>query len=100
MMQHLQELPTPPSLINPNISSELSAIVLQSIAKDPEARFPTASAMTVALAQTLKVPVPSILNKPYTTIEQSSYHPLHPSSLWPDMSPYPPSRTASPPAPS
>ena len=98
MMQHLQELPTPPSLINPNISPELSAIVLQSIAKDPEARFPTASAMTVALARALKVPVPSSLNKPETTKEQSAYNPLQPSRLWPDMSPSPPALTASPPA--
>src|SRR2546428_9471629 len=29
MMQHLHEMPTPPALLNPNISPALSAVVLQ-----------------------------------------------------------------------
>src|SRR6266571_4942129 len=63
MMQHLHEMPTPPIVLNPNIPPALSAVVLRSIAKDPADRFPSASAMTVALAQALNVPVPASLIK-------------------------------------
>src|SRR5258706_1640613 len=58
MMQHMHAKPTPPELINPKVTPALSAVVLQSIAKDPEARFPSATAMTVALAQAFGLPVP------------------------------------------
>src|SRR3989442_13431292 len=47
MVQHIQEMPIPPILLNANIPPALSAVVLQSIAKDPADRFSTASAMTV-----------------------------------------------------
>src|SRR5579884_3119621 len=60
LMQHLQDMPTPPSLINPNISPALSAVILKSIAKRPEDRFPSASAMTIALAEALDVPAPQL----------------------------------------
>ncbi len=83
MMQQVHETPNPPNLINPNISSDLSAVVLRSIAKDPDARFPSASAMTVALAQALKVPVPSSLSEPRIANEQHEYNPLQPSGLTP-----------------
>ncbi len=61
LMQHYQELPTPPALINPHIPPALSEVILKSIAKDPDARFQSASAMTTALAQALNVPVPAEL---------------------------------------
>jgi len=94
MMQHIHEIPNPPNLINPKLSPTLSAVVLRSIAKDPDARFPTASAMTVALAQALDVPVPSSLSKPKTMSEQPEYNPLQPTR---PVS-HPPVFTASPPA--
>lgn len=99
MMQHVHEMPTPPALINPNISPQLSAVVLQSIAKDPEARFRTASAMTVALAQALNLPVPPALNKPRTVSEQPDYNPLQPARPLSEVLPHLPTLTASPPAP-
>jgi eukaryotic-like serine/threonine-protein kinase len=80
MMQHVYEIPNPPALINPNVSQALSAVVLRSIAKDPGARFPTASAMTIALAQSLGVPVPSSLSKPKVMDEQTEYNPLQPNN--------------------
>ncbi|GAC1566097.1 MAG: hypothetical protein NVS3B14_06310 [Ktedonobacteraceae bacterium] len=66
MMQHIHERPTPPDLINPNIPSALSAVVLHSIAKDPQERFPSASAMAVALARSFDLPVPGITPHPPT----------------------------------
>lgn len=63
LMQHYQDAPTPPALINPNIPPALSEVILKSIAKDPDARFQSASAMTIALAQALDVPVPAELTR-------------------------------------
>jgi eukaryotic-like serine/threonine-protein kinase len=61
--QHAQGTPTSPDILNPDISPQLSAVILKSIAKDPDARFSSASAMTIALAEALNVPVPSALWK-------------------------------------
>ena len=79
MMQHVHEMPPPPALINPNISSELSGVILRSIAKDPNMRFQTASAMTIALAQAFKVAVPASLSKPEIVNAQPEYNPLQPT---------------------
>ena len=100
MMQHMQERPTPPDLININITPSLSTVVLQSIAKDPKARFPTATAMTVALAQALDQPVPTNLSKPRSVNEWPDYNPLQPSAPSTGMTPHPPTFTASSTAPS
>ena len=67
LMQHYQELPTPPALINPNIPPALSDVILKSIEKDPDARFQSAAAMTIALAESLNVPVPVELLRPVVT---------------------------------
>lgn len=99
MMQHVNEMPTPPTLINPKISHALSEVVLRSIAKDPDARFPSASGMTTALAQALQVAVPSSLSKPDIMRDQPGYNPLQPSRSLSDMASYPPTLAASPAAP-
>ncbi len=96
MMQHLHEKPTPPALINAQVSPELSAVILRSIAKDPDMRFSTASAMTIALAQALQVTVPSSLSKPEIMNKQLEYNPLQPSRPISGLTPYPPTLTASP----
>jgi serine/threonine protein kinase len=96
MMQHVHETPPPPALINPNISPELSGVILRSIAKDPNMRFQTASAMTIALAQAFKVAVPASLSKPEIVNAQSAYNPLQPTK--PPISgltPYPHTQAAS-----
>jgi eukaryotic-like serine/threonine-protein kinase len=98
MMQQLQEMPTPPALINPAISPSLSAVVLQSIAKDPGARFPSASTMTLEIAQALGVPAPASLSKSSIVNEQTEYNPLQPAGPLQGMVPHPPALTASPPA--
>jgi eukaryotic-like serine/threonine-protein kinase len=69
LMQHFQELPTPPALINPNIPPALSEVILKSIAKDPDARFQSASAMTIALAEALNVPMPVELLRPVVSVD-------------------------------
>jgi eukaryotic-like serine/threonine-protein kinase len=82
LMQHIQGLPTPPALINPDIPHTLSKVILKSIAKDPNARFPSASAMTIAVAESLNIAVPAELIKPKATpgIDGANfYSPLQPS---------------------
>src|SRR5258706_9610839 len=98
MIQHMHAKPTSPDLINPNVTPALSAVVLQSIAKDPGARFPSATAMTVALAQAFGLPVPASLNKLGSMNEKPGYNPLQPLTPLPGMTPHPPTLTASPPA--
>jgi serine/threonine protein kinase len=82
LIQHFQELPTPPALINPQIPSALSEVILKSIAKDPDARFSSASAMTIAIAESFNVAVPAELLKPNAipaNNRANSYNPLQPS---------------------
>ena len=51
MMQHLNILPTPPTLINPNVPPALSEVILRALAKDPATRYPTASLLASAIAE-------------------------------------------------
>src|SRR5205807_3128050 len=64
MLQHVKEPPPAPSLINPNIPPALSVVILRSLAKDPAARFPSASSLTAALAEAFNLPIPEKLNVP------------------------------------
>ncbi|HEY5004852.1 MAG TPA: serine/threonine-protein kinase [Ktedonobacteraceae bacterium] len=69
MMQHLNTPPTPPEVMNQTISSALASVILCSLAKEPEKRFPDASSLTIALAHALNMPVPEIS-------DNDGHHPL------------------------
>src|SRR5204863_7567657 len=56
--------PPEPALINPDIPPALSMVILRSLAKDPAARFPSASSLSAALAEALNIAVPDKLNPP------------------------------------
>ncbi len=82
LLQHFQEPPTPPDQINPHIPPTLSEVILKSIAKEPDERFSSASAMTIAVAGSFNVVVPAELIKPDATPDvdgSNSYNPLQPS---------------------
>lgn len=79
IVKHMFDTPTPPELLNPRISPALSAVVLRTIAKDPAARFPSAGAMTIALAQALNVPAPASLDQTRRISEQTDFNPPQPS---------------------
>lgn len=63
MMQHLNTPPTPPALMNTTLPAALTNVILHSLAKDPAKRFANASSISVALAQSLNVPIPESLSK-------------------------------------
>jgi eukaryotic-like serine/threonine-protein kinase len=58
MQQHMMMPPPPPERSNSAISPALSAVIIRGLAKDPDARFPNAMALTAALAEALGVPLP------------------------------------------
>lgn len=57
MMQHINALPTPPILINPNIPAALSEVILRAMAKDPATRFSSAAALSAAIAEACSLQV-------------------------------------------
>ncbi len=65
--QHVHATPTAPALINPRISPALAMVIMRCLAKDPAARFESASSLTAALADALKVPRPEVLDQPATS---------------------------------
>jgi serine/threonine protein kinase len=75
LMQHYNASPPLPESINPNISPALSSVILRSLAKDPYERFPSASAMTITLAEALDVPVPVELNQQFSSTNSAEFHP-------------------------
>ncbi len=75
MMHHVNSNPPAPERINPNISPALQDVILRSLAKNPSARFPSASSMTIALAEAFNLPVPERLNtgisQPHTEVSST-----------------------------
>ncbi len=54
--QKVNTTPPSPHLINPNIQPALASVILHGLAKDPSARYPTASSLAVDLKQALFMP--------------------------------------------
>jgi serine/threonine protein kinase len=85
IMQHIHETPTSPALINPQIPPAVSAIILKSIAKNPEERYFSATDMTMALAQALNIPLPG---RSTSSVSNPGYQIAHPgASSFPMSSP-------------
>jgi serine/threonine protein kinase len=55
MMQHINTLPTPPNLINPNIPHALSEVILRAMSKDAGSRFSMASLLAAAIADACSI---------------------------------------------
>ena len=58
LMQHIHGSPTAPALINPNIRPTLTSVIMRSLAKEPSARFSSATALVSAVAKALNVAMP------------------------------------------
>src|SRR5262245_41428688 len=48
-LKHVSDLPTPPTVINPNLPHGVEEVILRALAKDPTDRYETASDMSMAL---------------------------------------------------
>jgi serine/threonine protein kinase len=68
MMQHINTLPTPPGLINANIPTQLSEVILRAMSKDPDARYTKASLLATAIADACSLQsMPNISNEKMAT---------------------------------
>jgi hypothetical protein len=85
MMQHINTAPPAPMLINPAIPPALTGVILRALAKDPAARFPSASAMVVALAEAFSMPIPKALNVSTRSSSEEAYSPTHLRPLSPRL---------------
>lgn len=62
-MQHINARPVPPRQVNPAISPNLAAVILRGMARRPEERYASASALGIALAEALHEPVAEALQR-------------------------------------
>ncbi len=68
-MQHINTIPTHPTLINPKIPLPVADVILAGLAKKPEDRYSSATEMTNALIQAINK---SIQTSPNTNIDRSN----------------------------
>ena len=87
MTQHLNTAPPSPALINPNVPPALEMVILRCLAKEPAARFPSASLLAAAIAESLNVPVPQSLGSPAFPLN-GEYMPTYIIPSSPDSSPW------------
>lgn len=74
MMQHMNTLPTPPSLINAQLPPALSEVILRAMAKDTATRYAMASLLATAIADACSIR--STITLPHIAIaeDESAYH--------------------------
>ncbi len=82
-LQHVQQQPQPPSELNPNVPPGLEAIALKAMAKDPAARYQSATEMVEDLDRLLAGQVP--LAAPQNEAQTRMMPPADPPSV-PDQS--------------
>jgi serine/threonine protein kinase len=100
MVQHINTMPTPPDLINPNIPPDLAHVILRCLAKDPAARFGNASGVVASVAEAFGIPLPRELGLPtypQGVINEPPSPSPRPDSLMPGMIPTSPSTLMSTP---
>ena len=62
LLQHIHGTPTSPALINPQIPPALTAAIMRSLARDPAARYPTATALVTSVARALNISMPESIS--------------------------------------
>ncbi|GHO98330.1 hypothetical protein KSF_083780 [Reticulibacter mediterranei] len=63
IMQHIDAPRISPALVNPEISPALEEVILRGMARRPEDRYDSASALGIALTEALNEPVPTALRQ-------------------------------------
>lgn len=73
LMQQMHTNPTSPALINPHLLPALTAIILRCLAKDPRARFGSATAIVTALARALNIAPQNMISQstPWQEVSQN-----------------------------
>jgi eukaryotic-like serine/threonine-protein kinase len=61
-MQHIHATPTSPVLINPHIPPTLTAVIMRSLARDPAARYSTATTLVSSVAKALNISMPESIS--------------------------------------
>ncbi|TMC25239.1 MAG: serine/threonine protein kinase, partial [Chloroflexi bacterium] len=64
--QHISTEPPPPTRVNPEITPALAAVIMRSLAKHPQERFPSVPSLVSALAEALHVSDQEILSPPFS----------------------------------
>src|SRR6266568_5126800 len=67
LMQHIHGTTTSPALINPHIPPALTAAIMRSLARDPAARYPTATALVTAVARALNRSMPESISHAHSS---------------------------------
>jgi WD40 repeat protein/serine/threonine protein kinase/DNA-binding SARP family transcriptional activator len=80
MLKQVQELPPPPSSLNPDLPQAVDTVILKALAKEPAARYQRGGELAQALQAALAAPSPN----PEATLLRGSWWPQ-----WPDESPTP-----------
>ena len=62
LMQHIRGTTTSPALINPQIPPALTAVIMRSLARDPAARYPSATALVSSVTKALNMSVPESIS--------------------------------------
>ena len=65
LMQSIHGTPMSPALINPHIPPALTAAIMRSLARDPAARYPSATALVTTVAKALNMSMPESLSHAY-----------------------------------
>ncbi len=63
LMQHIHGTPVSPALINPHIPPALTAAIMRSLARDPAARYPSATALITTVAKALNTSMPESIRQ-------------------------------------
>ncbi|GAC1354429.1 MAG: hypothetical protein NVS4B11_33790 [Ktedonobacteraceae bacterium] len=58
LMQHIHSAPTSPALIHPQIRPALTSVIMRGLAREPAARFSSATTLVTAVAKALNVSMP------------------------------------------
>jgi serine/threonine protein kinase len=100
MFRHVQEPPPAPRVHNPAISPQMEAVVLQALAKRPEQRFQSASALAAALKSTANAGTPPLANPGFYNQPASGPSAFYPQAPNPMPAPpmYPAQSPSGPPA--
>ncbi|GAC1397617.1 MAG: hypothetical protein NVSMB49_03740 [Ktedonobacteraceae bacterium] len=74
MLQHLNDLPTPPLLLNPQLPPVLSEVILRAMAKDTATRYAMASLLATAIADACSIRPTIAIPPTVIAEEESTYH--------------------------